>query len=382
MARDVDGVLAMHADNVASLVRRPVQRILRTRLVAGLASPRSIDDYLQFVDPRWSVQAVRARVVRVHPETDQATSLLLNPNENWKGFRAGQFVQLSVTISGARHTRCYSVSSAPEDGQPLRLTIKSVPGGLVSGWARTRARVGDVVTLGQAQGAFVLPDPVPRSLLFISGGSGITPILSKVRHLTAIGYGGHIRWMHYVRRESMFRDELDRLATGRLGLRLSVFRTRPDGATEASIRFSRANLEAFEPAWADCETFVCGPEALTRAATGLWAEHSLGQRLHVERFVASATTAANHASGAKHRLTFAKSHRAAEGAAGGSLLEQAESAGLKPAHGCRMGICHTCACRKVSGIVRNELTGETSSEPDEEIRLCVSTPLSDVTLDL
>jgi stearoyl-CoA 9-desaturase NADPH oxidoreductase len=378
----MDEPSAMRTDNVTSLARRPINRLLRTRLVSGLTSPRSVDDYLQLLDPWWSVQEVRARIVRVHPETDQATSLFLMPNENWRGFRAGQFVQLSVAIAGTCQTRCFSVSSAPEDGQPLRLTIKCIPSGRVSGWAMAGARVGDVVTLSQAKGAFVLPDPVPRRLLFVSGGSGITPILSMVRHLAAVGYDGHIGWMHYARREAMFGDELARLASGRVALRLSVFLTRPDAATEAPVRFSAAQLEAFEPAWADCETFVCGPEALSRAATALWAGRSLGDRLHVERFVPRATGCADRAGDAKHRLTFAKSRREAEGGRGGSLLEQAESAGLKPIHGCRMGICHTCTCRKLSGTVRNEMTGETSSQADEEIRLCISTPLSDVTLDL
>jgi ferredoxin-NADP reductase len=381
MARKMDELSVMRTENVASLARRPINRLLRTPLASGLTSPRSVDDYLQLLDPCWSVREVRARIVEVRPETDQATSLFLTPNENWSGFRAGQFVQLSVAVGGTRRTRCYSVSSAPEDGRPLRLTIKWIPGGAVSGWAKTLARVGDVVNLSQAMGAFGLPDPAPRRLLFVSGGSGITPILSMVRHLAAVGYDGHIGWMHYARREAMFADELARLGAGRLPLRLRLFLTRPDAAAEAPVRFSAEQLEVFEPAWAQCETFVCGPEPLIQAATGLWAKRSLGGRLHVERFVPGIAGSAARAGGAKHRLTFAKSRLEAKGGPG-SLLEQAESAGLKPAHGCRMGICHTCTCRKRSGTVRNELTGETSSEADEEIRLCISTPLSDVTLDL
>jgi stearoyl-CoA 9-desaturase NADPH oxidoreductase len=82
------------------------------------------------------------------------------------------------------------------------------------------------------------------------------------------------------------------------------------------------------------------------------------------------------------RLVFASSGRTVDGHARSSLLDQAERAGLQPAHGCRMGICHTCKCKKLSGVVRNQLTGAISSEPGEEIQLCISTPQSDVTLDL
>lgn len=378
----------MHSEQVVSLARQPVNRLLRSRLVAWLTSPRRIDDYIQLVDPSWSVEEVRARVVGVRSEAGQATSLLLEPNENWRGFRAGQFVQLSVTIHGVRHTRCFSLSSAPEDGQPLRLTIKQIADGRVSGWAKERARIGDVVSLSQAQGRFVLPDPVPTKLLFLSGGCGITPILSMARHLAAVGHRGEVAWMHFVPREPMFGDELEKLANN-LSLRLTVIPTRVDGAETAEpVRFSLARLEAFEPAWAEGLAFVCGPEGLSRTAMQLWSARSARDRLSVEQFhffgrsARPAAPAEGSSISASHRLTFAKSRRECECSGGVTLLEQAEAAGVRPTHGCRMGICHTCTCRKVSGTVRNELTGESSSAADEEIRICISTPLSDVTLDL
>jgi hypothetical protein len=146
-----------------NVARRPFERLLRSRLVSSLTSPRNVDDYLQLVDASWSVWEVRARVVDVRPAGDQSTSLLLKPNGNWKGFRAGQFVQLSVAIGGVRRTRCFSLSSAPEDGARLRVTIKAMPGGRVSSWAAAAARAGDVVGLSQAVGDFVLPAPSPAT---------------------------------------------------------------------------------------------------------------------------------------------------------------------------------------------------------------------------
>ena len=67
---------------------------------------------------------------------------------------------------------------------------------------------------------------------------------------------------------------------------------------------------------------------------------------------------------------------------GASLLEQAEGAGVPAQSGCRMGICHSCTCRKVSGTVKNLLTEEISSGPEETIQLCVSAALSDLVIDL
>jgi ferredoxin-NADP reductase len=363
--------------------RRPINAALRTKLVGSLATPRTIDDYLGLVDPAWSVHDVRARVTKVQRETLDATSLYLRPNENWRGFRAGQFVQLSATIGGVRHTRCFSLSSAPEDREALRVTIKAVPGGRVSGWARAGARVSHVLELSQAMGEFVLPDPPPSKLLFISGGSGITPILSMTRHLEAAGYDGSVACLHYARYEVICDDELTSLARRWRALRLAVVRTghSNDGGT-GRPHLSLARLEAFAPDWAERDAFLCGPLGLSATAASIWQQRGIADRLRVEHFAPASRPTADSAGGNIRRLVFAKSRLATNGREGVTLLDQAEAAGLRPNHGCRMGICRTCTCRKVSGTVRNQRTGEVSSQEDEPIQLCVSSPLSDVTLDL
>ena len=363
--------------------RRPINVLMRTKLVSSLASPRIIDDYLGLVDPAWSVPDVRARIVSVKRETSDATSLYLRPNENWRGSRAGQFVNLSATIAGVRHTRCFSLSSAPEDREHLRVTIKAVPGGRVSGWVGAGARVGDVVELSQAMGQFVLPDPLPPKLLFISGGSGITPILSMIRHLEAVAYDGSVACLHYARREVIGGDDLALLADQRRARRLAVVRTgNSDENSNGRLRLSPAQLDAFAPEWADYDAFVCGPSGLIAAATSIWQRGGATDRLRVEHSPPVATSIADDSADAVCRLMFAKSRLETDGRVGVSLLEQAEAAGLRPSTGCRMGICRTCTCRKVSGTVRNQRTGEVSSQDNELIQLCVNSPISNVTLDL
>ena len=135
--------------------RRPLGPLLRTRLVARMTTPRDVDDYLEVVDPVWSVRGVRARVVALRDEAGDAVSLSLRPNERWLGFRAGQHVQLSVSSAGVRVTRCFSLSSAPEDDGPMRVTIRIAPKGAISHWVRNQARVGSVVSLSQATLSFV-----------------------------------------------------------------------------------------------------------------------------------------------------------------------------------------------------------------------------------
>ncbi len=363
--------------------RRPLGPLLRSRLVAGAASPRTIDDYLEVIDPAWSVHGVRARVVALRQEAGDAVSLSLRPNELWRGFRAGQHLQLSVSNAGVRATRCFSISSAPEDRGPLRVTVRLAPGGAVSRWIREEARVGAVVSLSQAMGSFVVPDPVPPKLLFLSAGSGITPLVSMARHLVARDYAGEIDWLHYARREVILGGELDALAAR--GTRLRIETRLTEGPRPNRARFSREELERFAPSWAESEAFLCGPPSLTEAVTAVWTDAGLRDRLRTEHF-ASPRMGARPASGSldprRHTVLLARRGRALEVGADASLLEQVEAAGLDPPYGCRRGICRTCTCRKLSGAVRNELTGAVSREPDEYIQLCISTPRSDVSLDL
>jgi ferredoxin-NADP reductase len=363
--------------------RRLLNALLRTPLVSALAAPHSVDGYLRILDRSWSARHVRARLVGIRHEADSAISLWLMPNENWRSFCAGQFVQLSVWAGGVRHTRCFSISSAPEDGLPLRLTMKARPGGRVSSaWARA-ARHGDVVALSHAMGDFVLPEPAPDRLLFVSGGSGVTPLLSMARHLAASGYTGQLTWVHYAKRAVILGDELHQLARRQPGWQLEVHLTRPRGPDGTpSPHVSRERLEAVVPGWQESETFACGPAPLLTTLSDLWCEEGLGQRLHIERFNAPSFRSEDRSEHAQYRLVFAKSGQESRGHARASLLDQAENAGLKPNHGCRMGICHGCKCVKRSGVVRNELTGLLDDEPGTLIQLCVTTPRSDVTLEL
>ena len=123
---------------------------------------------------------------------------------------------------------------------------------------------------------------------------------------------------------------------------------------------------------------MCGPPALIDSVRTLWSQDGLAEP-SVETFTPPALSF--DTAGAEGTVSFAASGREAPNS-GLPLLEQAEDAGLAPDHGCRMGICNTCSCRKTAGTVRNVFTGETSSASDERIRICVSVPLGDVSLEL
>jgi ferredoxin-NADP reductase len=243
-----------------------------------------------------------------------------------------------------------------------------------------RARVGDVVTLSAAQGSFVLPERVPAKLLFVSGGSGLTPLVAMAQQLVRDGYHGSLVWVHSERDAVPLVDELRAFARELPDMQLHVHRT-----SGGRNHVGGDLLAQLAPDWQQREAFVCGPRGLMTAVKALFAERGLQEHVHSESFQPewlAGPVGALTAAGVKKRLVFAKSKLQSDACAGVSLLEQAEHAGLRPLHGCRMGICKTCVCTKLSGSVRNELTGEISDARDEEIQLCIHTPLSDVSLDL
>jgi stearoyl-CoA 9-desaturase NADPH oxidoreductase len=357
------------------------KRILGSGLLDLLAGPPGVDGYLEQIRPAWAVRDGRAEVIAADRNTPDSVTLSLHANLAWEGFDAGQFVQVAVEIDGSRRTRCYSPASAAGPGRSLELTVKAHPEGLVSNFLVENARPGMVLGLGPAEGDFQLPPERPERILLISGGSGITPVISMLRTLCGEGHEGPITFLHYAPDPefAIYRDELERIAAAHPNVRLVRSYTRAPGAGEVDGHFLPGHLAEIDPEYAAAETFACGPPALLDAVREVWAAQELERRLHVESFVPPTLAPASgvregsvHFAGSDVRISNS----------GAALLEQAESAGLSPASGCRMGICHTCSCRKTAGTVRNLSTGELSSSDAEEIQICVSAPVGDVVVDL
>ncbi|WP_203231141.1 ferredoxin reductase [Nocardioides caldifontis] len=350
-----------------------VRSILRSPLVGALTTPHGVDRYLELVDPMWVVGEVRARIVDRRVETRAGVpvaTLTLEPSSAWRGHEAGQFVQVGVEVDGARRTRCFSVSS-PESkpGDLITITMRANPEGTVSKHLVHDARIGDVVHLSQADGQFTLPSPLPQELLLLSGGSGITPVMSMLRTLLRRGYGGTITFLHYAQSpdHQIFADELADLPPN-----VHVRLVYPECGDPV---FSTEELARILPHHAEVDAWACGPAGLVERVQETFRDNP---RLRVEYFKTSTLGAVE---GAVGRTRFAGAGVEAENT-GATLLEQAEDAGLTPAYGCRMGICFTCTTRKTEGRVRNVVTGVESDQPDEDVQLCVSAPVGDCVVDL
>ena len=358
-------------------------RILRSRAVAALTSPHGIDRYLELVDPLWAVDEVRARVVDVHREVDvpgepPVATITLQPTSTWRGHRAGQHVSLGVELPGGRRTtRVFTVSSPDSRrGDRFAVTVRAhhdrPVDQSVSRFLVEAAGPGTLVHLSQAMGDFVLPDRMPEHVLLISGGSGITPVMSMLRSLQRRTHRGRVTFLHYARTpdHQIYAAELDEVRRSGHGVDVHL---RHPGLGDPYL--SPAYLERLVPGFRDVPTWACGPTPLVEAVQAAYAG---APTLEVEHFKPPCAGTPGEAGG---EVRFTRTGRTVANS-GQTLLDQAEAAGLRPESGCRMGICFSCTTRKREGTVRNVLTGETSALPDEDIRICVSTPAGDCSVDL
>jgi stearoyl-CoA 9-desaturase NADPH oxidoreductase len=378
----------MTARSVAPLSRVAAvadRRGLRQALwgAAGwLSTPLLPDDYVGLVNPLWSRGQLRGRVEAVVPETRDAASIVIRPGCGWRGHLAGQHVGVGVDVDGVRRWRTYSVSSAPDrsDGC-ITITVKAVPGGVVSPYLVHRVAPGAIVGLGRAEGEFVLPRTLPARLLFLTGGSGITPVMAMLASLAARPDPPDVVLLHSAPTvgDVIFEAELQRLARRAVWLRLRVHHTRHARGGSEHVTMSR--LPEFCPDWAERETWACGPSAMLEDIERQWRAAGIPERLRLERFRPIRTTA-DRAGGAGGRVRFSRTHRTVHADADTPLLEVGENAGVLMPGGCRMGICFTCVCRIKSGQVRDLRTGREHGEPGQLIQTCVSAAAGPLEIDL
>jgi len=362
--------------------RAGARRLLHRGLsfLDAITTPHGIDRYLELVDPMLAVREIRGRVTKVVRSTPDTVTLTVRTSVAFTGFQAGQFVLVSVLIDGVRRTRPYSPANSQHstDGF-IELTIKADPNGIVSPYLVANAKPGMVLGLSVADGKFTMPQARPEKILLVSGGSGITPVLSMLRTLIDENYNGEIVFLHYAytKADVPCRDELVRLAAAAPNVRLIFgYTDAKDGDLQGF--FGEKHLKQAAPWHREAHTYLCGPAGLMKAVREHYSKIGLLDQLFVEEFAPTVTVNPGEATGA---ITFAQS-RVATPNNGEVILKQAEGAGLHPEYGCRMGICYSCTQIKKSGCVRNIISGEISDDPDEQIQLCISVPLSDVTIDI
>lgn len=359
---------------------RPTATGLRRRvleLAERMTTPLLPGDYLDLVAPLRSSAPLRGRITAVYPETRDSVTVMIKPGHGWQPHAPGQYVRVGVDVDGVRQWRTYSLTSHTDrpDGQ-ISITVKAITNGTVSHYLTRRATVGTLLHLDQAAGDFVLPTTVPSKLLFITAGSGITPVMGILRNLA--GRPDAVADAVVVHcaptpDDAIFGGELRRLAA-RGRIRLIEIHTGTDG------RLDVARLGQLVDDFAQRQTWACGPGGLLDALQQHWSQHGVADQLHTERFRAEILT-----TGDGGTVTFTKSGARTEAAGDQTLLDTGEAAGVLMPSGCRMGVCFGCAIPLRRGAVRDVRTGDVTTAAEGDgvvIQTCISAAIGACDLEI
>lgn len=328
---------------------------------------------VQTINPLWSLTEIRAKVLRVEWECADVFSLYLKPNHLFEGFTPGQHIALQLELDGVRKARYFSLSNAVQGNGELRLSIKINPAGTVSK-AASLLKPGQIVRISQASGSFGNA-PNEQPLLLISAGSGITPMLSLLHHWAQLANKPKVILVHSCQsaEQLILAQELQTLVHSWPELQVHTHFSAEQG------RMGIEQLTRLVPDIAERTTYLCGPAPFMAMIETYFEQHGLSEQLEQEYFGQLNFSADPNAE--QFTIFNADAEASFDAKNGQSLLEAAESAGLKPKHGCRRGICMSCQCKKISGVVMNQLTQIASSNDEEWIQLCVSTPLSNLQIE-
>jgi stearoyl-CoA 9-desaturase NADPH oxidoreductase len=356
-----------------SALRRNLLRAAR-----AMTTPLVPDDYLALMNPAWSARELTGTIIEIRPETEEASTVVVRPSFPWPGHHAGQYLRIGVEIGGIRHWRAYSLTSDPDHPHGLvAITVKHVASGKLSPYFTRQAVPGSMVFLSDVEGEFRLPDPVPERSLFISAGSGVTPIWSMLRDLERREALSDVLHIHCSRDADrvVFGDYLRRMDSSYPGYRLH------EHLTGECPRLAPTDLDELCPDWRDRDTFLSGPREMIDGMLAHWREQGDPARLNIERFQ-PIVGVGDAEVGSGGTVYFRVKDVHADCDVGVSVLVGGERAGALLPYGCRMGICHTCVGKLQSGLLRDLRTGELHGEPGETVRTCVNAPEGHVEIDL
>ena len=340
------------------------------RVAEAATTPLLPADVLDLFAPLRSGADLRGRIEEVHPETRDAATIVIRPGADWAGHVPGQYLRIGIDVDGVRQWRAYSLTHGPRRDGRISITVKAVPGGLVSNHLVHRAEPGTLVHLEQAAGEFVLP-PEGGKYLMVTAGSGITPVIGMLRNLFPSTDDGvllparsaahdivvvHVAPSHP---DSIFIRDLEALdAAG--AIRLVARYDDEHGVLDVG------RLGDLVGDLAERRTLACGPAGLLDA---LAVHHdAAGIALTTEQFRTSRVEPGDGGTVAFSSGTVLE----LDGST--AILDAAEEAGVLMPSGCRMGICMGCVLPLREGSVRDLRNGAiTTAVPGESGAIKVQT---------
>jgi ferredoxin-NADP reductase len=327
----------------------------------------------------------------VHDVTHDVRSFVLRPAEPAAyRFQPGQHLTLTVRPDGRAVSRCYTIASSPWQPDELTITVKRVPGGQVSSWLHDHLRPGGVVEVNGPLGRFSTAHHPAGRYLFLSAGSGITPVMSMLRTIHRTGEPVDVVFVHHARTPAdiIFRDELRVIESEHPGVRVTVVceeDAEHERWTGPRGRVTLPMLLQVAPDVVDREVFTCGPAPYMDAVRRLLAQAGADpDRCHEESFdLTGAAPPVAVPTGRTYAVELRQSGRVIECTADTTLLAAAARAGLSLPSSCQEGMCGTCKTTLVSGRVEmNHAGGIRPREiAQDKILLCCSTPCEDLVLD-
>ncbi|MCF6319949.1 MAG: iron-sulfur cluster-binding domain-containing protein [Proteobacteria bacterium] len=359
---------------------KKISQWLSKALVNNSSFKGFFEPLIQLLFSGWNTTGYRAKVIKIREESRDVFSLVLKASKRWKGFKAGQHIEIVFQQNGANVSRIFSISSPPylhKKQRLIELTIRIQSNGRITPWLPNALKIGEFVNISAAKGDFVIKNTT-KPLLLIAGGSGITPFRSMIAQLMNKHHSSDIKLLYYGNKAKiLFTDEFKSLKDKHKNLSISFIQSNISG---------RICLEHLQQHCADFnhrDIYICGPNKMIKTSEQLLLDNNVEiKNIHFEYFGPTPIKTLDIKSKGIVQFSQSLKNFATLPDMPKTLLEIAESLNLNPTTGCRMGICHQCICEKKQGVVYNTLTKAFSDTGNEEIQLCISLPVGDVNINL
>ncbi|CAO1662348.1 MULTISPECIES: FAD-binding oxidoreductase [Salinicola] len=365
---------------------------------------------MQFFNPvntqTWTNGRHQVRCVKVIQETwNVRTFCFMADQPLMFFFKPGQFVTLELEIAGQPVMRSYTISSSPSIPYSFSITVKRLPGGQVSNWLHDNLKVGDPMVVHGPVGNFNVIDHPAEKVMMLSGGVGITPLMSMTRWFFDTNAAVDLEFIHCAQapNDIIYHRELVHMFSRLPEFRLHIVCERSDELSQAWSGFrgylTRQMLTLMAPDYLEREIFCCGPTPFMKAVRQVLLEDGFDMsRYHQESFGATPLSVqedvlelAEQAEADAEEIDTTKlmpvefmgSGKSIRVSENDTIHSAAAKLGLHIPKACGMGICGTCRVMKLEGEVEMEHNGGITEEDEAEgfILSCCSKPRGKVVID-
>jgi glycine betaine catabolism B len=332
-------------------------------------------------------------------ETHDVKSFFFRPEKPAQfQFLSGQFITLELPINGETIHRSYTVSSSPARPHSISITVKRQPNGVVSNWLHDNLKVDDKLAVLPIAGDFSCVHHTAAKYLFLSGGSGVTPLMSMSRSFYDLAENKDINFIHSARapEDIIFRKELDLMAFTQPNFKTAFICEKADANWAQATGYLTIDLlKRIAPDFAQRETFTCGPKPYMTAVREMLKKANFDMaHYHEESFnfaelsanavsETARTSEASKESSDGFSVELTKSGATINCATNQFVLNAAHNAGFRLPSACSQGLCGTCKSKLISGKVDMKHKGGIRPREIEQglFLPCCSKPLSNLVVE-